>query len=182
MNFSESPSIATVALSGAGTPNVYFGGGIQDGKTYYLNDVYNDTSYAVTFSNGVTNFSTMLPAYGSAVYVLSDSVIRLTVPSLTLVEAQPGPNPVPREFMLSQNFPNPFNPSTSIQFAIPTKQFVMLKVYDILGRVVATLVNERKEAGRYAVQWNASGSSSGIYFCTIRAGSFVQTNKMLLVR
>ena len=182
MNFSGSPASATIALSGTGTPNVYFPGGIQNGKTYYLNDVYNDTSGAITFSNGVANFSTTLPAYGSAVYVLSDTVIRLTVPSVTSVKIQPGANSLPKEFALSQNYPNPFNPSTYIEFEVPNQQFVSIKIYDVLGRVVATLVNERKEAGSYNVQWKASGSSSGVYFCMMRAGTFVRTNKMLLVR
>jgi hypothetical protein len=178
MNFSASSESTTVSLS-AGNGNL--APGIKDG-TYYLNDVYNDTSHTVAVSFGGINFSTTLPAYGSAVYVLSDSVIKLTVPSLTSVKILPGSNSLPTEFTLSQNFPNPFNPSTIIEFAIPSRQFVTVKIYDVLGRVVATLVDERKEAGRYSVQWNASGSSSGVYFCMMRAGTFVRTNKMLLVR
>ena len=144
--------------------------------------MYNDSSSTVIVSFGEINFSTTLPAYGSAVYVLSDSVIKLIVPALTSVGTQPVSNLLPKEFSLSQNYPNPFNPSTSIQFAIPSRQFVTLKIYDVLGRVVATLVDERKEAGKYNVQWNTSGSSTGVYFCTMRAGTFTQTNKMLLVR
>jgi glycosidase len=178
MNFGGSPAGATIALSAG---NATLAPGIKDG-TYYLNDVYNDTSCTVTVSFGGTNFSTTLPAYASAVYVLSDSVIRLVVPTLTSVKTQPGSNLLPKEFALSQNYPNPFNPSTNVEFSIPSQQFVTLKIYDVLGRVVATLVDERKEAGRYSVQWNASGSSSGVYFYTMRAGTFARTNKMLLLR
>jgi glycosidase len=178
MNFGGSPASAAITLSAG---NAALAPGIKDG-TYYLNDVYNDTSSTVTVSFGVTNFSTTLPAYGSAVYVLSDSVIKLVVPTLTSVKTQPGINSLPREFVLSQNYPNPFNPSTSIEFALPNQQFVTLKIFDVLGRVVATLVDEKKEAGRYSVQWNAFGLSSGVYFCMMRAGTFAGTNKLLLVR
>ena len=86
------------------------------------------------------------------------------------------------DFSLFQNYPNPFNPSTSIQYAVSNRQFVSLKIYDVLGKELATLVNEEKPAGNYEVNFNASSLSSGVYFYTLRAGSFVQTKKMLLVR
>ena len=89
---------------------------------------------------------------------------------------------VPTEFKLEQNYPNPFNPSTNIKFQIPNSAFVNLKVYDILGNEVATLVNEEKSTGSYEVNFNAKGLSSGIYFYTINAGSFVETKKMLLMK
>jgi len=182
MNFNGAPSSATIALSGAGTPNVYVAGGIQDGKTYYLNDVYNDTSYALTFSSGVGNFSITLPAYGSAVFVLADSIIKLTTPILTSVGTASASAAMPKEYELLQNYPNPFNPSTKIQFSLPTQQFVSIRIYDLLGRVVSTLVDEKKEAGSYSVLWNSAGSPSGVYFCTMRSGSFVHTTKMLLLK
>lgn len=89
---------------------------------------------------------------------------------------------IPEEFSLEQNYPNPFNPSTTIQFRIPNASFVNLKVYDILGREVATLVNEEKPVGSYDVNFNASQLSSGIYFYKLRAGNFVETKKMILIR
>ena len=89
---------------------------------------------------------------------------------------------VPREYNLFQNYPNPFNPSTKIGFRIPDFEFVSLKIYDILGREVSTLVNEEKPAGSYEVEFNAANLSSGAYFYKIRAGSFVQTKKMILLR
>jgi len=179
MNFNGASASATITLSVAS--NAINGSGIEDG-TYYLNDVYNDTSSTVTFVSGAMSFSMILPAYGSAVYILSDTIIKLKVPSLTSVKTQPGTNVLPVEFSLSQNYPNPFNPSTYIEFALPKSEYVTVKIYDILGRGVTTLVDEKKEAGRYNVQWNASGFASGVYFCTMRAGAFVQTNKLLLVR
>ena len=96
-------------------------------------------------------------------------------------------NQLPNEFSLYQNYPNPFNPSTRIKFNIPKDvksktRDVTLKVYDILGNEIATLVNEEKEAGNYEVEFNASALSSGIYFYTLDAGRFIETKKMMLVK
>jgi len=95
----------------------------------------------------------------------------------------------PGGFQLSQNYPNPFNPSTTISFSIPSVTLsgvegfrVQLKVYDVLGNEVATLVNEEKPAGVYEVEFNASRLSSGIYFYKLQAGSFTQTKKMTLIK
>jgi|WetSurSiteA1Bulk_404760.scaffolds.fasta_scaffold01847_5 hypothetical protein len=94
----------------------------------------------------------------------------------------------PDGFMLFQNYPNPFNPSTSLQYAIGSRQFVTLKVYDLLGREVATLVNEEKEPGVYEVEFGIVGTSrdlsltSGVYFYHLNAGSFIETKKMILLR
>jgi Secretion system C-terminal sorting domain/Beta-propeller repeat len=85
-------------------------------------------------------------------------------------------------FKLSQNYPNPFNPSTTINYSIPKESFVTIKVYDILGRMVNTLVNEQKAAGNYSVQFNGMNLSSGIYFYSMQAGDFVQTKKLVLMK
>jgi len=104
----------------------------------------------------------------------------------------PNPNYTEREnflsetdFQLYQNYPNPFNPTTNIQYAINSRQFVQLKVYDILGNEVATLVNEEKAPGFYEVEFNVGQTislSSGVYFYRLQAGDFVQTKKMILMR
>ncbi len=86
----------------------------------------------------------------------------------------------PRTYSLSQNYPNPFNPSTTIEFSIPQSSNVSVKIYDIMGREVATLVNEYRGTGSYIVNWNASGSSSGVYFYKLVAGNFTETKKMVL--
>ena len=93
----------------------------------------------------------------------------------------------PKEISLEQNFPNPFNPSTSIQYTISNQQFVSLKVYDILGNEVAILVNEEKTAGTYEVEFSVGQNSilslsSGIYFYQLRAENFVDTKKMLMIK
>ncbi len=85
-------------------------------------------------------------------------------------------------FQLLQNYPNPFNPVTSIQYSVGSKQFVTLKVYDLLGNEVAVLVNEEKPAGNYMVNFNAAGLASGIYFYRLKAGNFTQNHKMILLK
>lgn len=89
---------------------------------------------------------------------------------------------LPFAFAVDQNFPNPFNPSTTIKYDLPRTSHVSLSVYDMLGREVATLLNEEKSAGTHTVQWDASGIASGVYFYRIKAGDFVQTKRMLLMR
>jgi photosystem II stability/assembly factor-like uncharacterized protein len=88
----------------------------------------------------------------------------------------------PVKYSLSQNYPNPFNPNTTINFIIPFHGFITLKIFDLLGREVATLVNEEMIPGSYERVFNASGLSSGIYLYRLQAGSFVQTKKLLLLR
>jgi hypothetical protein len=91
-------------------------------------------------------------------------------------------NLLPTEIKLQQNYPNPFNPTTSLQYAISSRQFVTLKVYELLGREIATLVNEEKPAGEYEVEFNSTNLPSGIYFYQIKAGNFVETKKMVLLK
>jgi hypothetical protein len=89
---------------------------------------------------------------------------------------------LPKVFALEQNYPNPFNPSTTIRYQLPVASEVKLEVYDVLGKKIATVVNERQSAGSYQVVWNASGLSSGTYFYRLQAGTFVETKKMIMVK
>jgi exopolysaccharide biosynthesis protein len=106
---------------------------------------------------------------------------RATYPSTsTSVESK---TETPQDYRLAQNYPNPFNPSTVIEFAIPENdQNVSLKVFDLLGREVASLINSRMSAGVYKVVWNAANNTSGVYFYRLQCGSYVETKKMMLVR
>jgi hypothetical protein len=83
---------------------------------------------------------------------------------------------------LTQNFPNPFNPNTIINYQLPISNFVSLKVYDALGKEVATLVNQKQNSGSYEVEFNGEGLPSGIYFYKLEAGDFVETKRMILLK
>jgi hypothetical protein len=89
---------------------------------------------------------------------------------------------LPDMYTLKQNYPNPFNPSTTITFSIGTYSYISLRVYDVLGREVATIVSEKLPAGNYSRQWNAAKMPSGIYFYRLQAGSFTETKKLVLLR
>ncbi len=89
----------------------------------------------------------------------------------------------PVKFQLKQNYPNPFNPSTTIEFSIPKTEFVTLRIYNILGQEVATLVSDKMNAGNYKYNWNAAAFASGIYYYKIESGKeFIQTKKLLLIK
>ena len=89
---------------------------------------------------------------------------------------------VPTKYELSANYPNPFNPSTTIEYAVPNDGMVTLKVYDVLGREVANLVNEYMPTGRYKITWDASKMASGIYVYRMTANKFTTSRKMLLMK
>ena len=101
---------------------------------------------------------------------------------LTTIVDDEGGKILPEDFALLQNYPNPFNSSTMISYALPKKEFVELKIFDMLGREVATLVNEYKEAGNYQVNFLSSGFASGLYICRIQAGTYVAVKKMLCIQ
>jgi hypothetical protein len=89
---------------------------------------------------------------------------------------------IPRRFSLEQNYPNPFNPSTTIRYQVTEAQVTTLKIYDLLGREVAVLVNKAEPQGIYEVQWNASTMPSGVYYYRLQAGSHVETKAMILLK
>jgi hypothetical protein len=113
------------------------------------------------------------------VTVRADTVTLLVQAAATEVEHE---SAVPREYGLSQNYPNPFNPSTTIQYDLPKSAMVSLTIYNTLGQLVISLVNEQKGPGSYQIQWNALDVPSGIYFYRLQAGQFVETKKMILLR
>ncbi len=100
----------------------------------------------------------------------------------TVTDIQDQSSLQPEEFSLSQNYPNPFNPSTVISYQLPVNGKVTLKVYNILGREIATLVNEEKPAGTYEVEFNASKYASGVYFYQLKTENYFETKKMLLIK
>ncbi|MEN3039397.1 MAG: T9SS type A sorting domain-containing protein [Candidatus Kryptonium sp.] len=89
---------------------------------------------------------------------------------------------IPKEFALYQNYPNPFNPITNIEFDVAERTRVRIEVYDVLGRVVGVVVDGEFDAGRYVYRFDGVGLSSGVYYCVMRAGKFVDVKKMMLVK
>jgi hypothetical protein len=98
----------------------------------------------------------------------------------TMTNVLDEPTGSPTQFQLFQNYPNPFNPTTEIDFFISKSTFTSLKIYDILGREVSTLLSKELAAGHHSQEWNATNYSSGVYFYTLRSGKFVETKKLLL--
>ncbi len=108
-------------------------------------------------------------------------VLRFDVSTLTTVSKMHSISP-PEQYVLAQNYPNPFNPVTRIGFTLFNSGFTSLKVFNLLGKEVATLVDHAKEAGIHTVTFDASRLPSGIYFYTIRSGTFVETKRMILLK
>jgi len=149
--------------------------GLQSG--YYNIEVYRkflllypDTLFYI----GSTSFN-----YGGSPLTLISNSYQSDCYQISTVK---GNKEQPAEFKLEQNYPNPFNPLTCIRFEIPNRTFISLKVYDILGNKIATLVNEEKPAGEYEVKFNASGLTSGIYFYRFQARNFTDTKKFILIK
>lgn len=137
-----------------------------------------DISFGLPSNNGVRG----LIMGGDFIYtIVGKSIWRRNISEI-ITSIERSNKYIPMKFSLEQNFPNPFNPSTTISYEIPQNSFVTLEVYDILGRKVATLVQEQKAIGIYNVAFNANEHSSGIYFYTLRTKDFIQTKKMILIR
>ncbi len=116
------------------------------------------------------------------VYVSGSDGHYLTIKYNQLIGISPVSGEIPKSYCLYQNYPNPFNPATAIRYEIPEVGIVTLKVFDMLGREIATLVNEKQQPGKYQVTWDASGFSSGVYFYKIEAREFSNAKKMVLVK
>lgn len=176
-------------LTAPGTANVsgITGVGVNYWFTRQTNLIYRTTNNGTTFTTEYTNPTS------TAVYnhiTMSRAGTKLwAVTSLGgisksdgLVGVTPISTQIPNSFSLSQNYPNPFNPTTTIRYAIPQAANVTVKIYDMLGNEVMTVVNEHQNAGTYAGSVDASNIASGVYFYTIKAGSFTDTKKMMLVK
>ena len=186
----EKPSISSKTIANSTTPifcfanrndtlfTVQYGYGYLFGLYYdffelksdRLNIPYleNPSVYSLALNNGYIFAGTNI------------GIWRLRYPeAITGVESS---REVPAEFVLKQNYPNPFNPTTVVTYQLPAVSNVKLIVYDLLGRPVATLVNERQAAGRHSVKFDAGGLPSGVYFYRLQAGSFVSTKKMILLQ
>lgn len=160
---------ANEALQKAGTDGLPVGdlNWFPDAKADYE---ANRAQYIAALQDSITS--------ATSLYIPGDSLSgRIT--EITSVRQS---DAIAKEYNLSRNYPNPFNPSTNIKFSIPKSDIVTLKVYNVLGQEVATLINRELAAGSYKVDFNASQLSSGVYFYTIKTGSFTATKKMMLLK
>ncbi len=135
---------------------------------------YNILDQTTLVVSGGSVPSITIPAYTSLCYS--------SIPDSMLLDVEPMISEIPTEFSLNQNYPNPFNPSTRIAFSVQVSGFTSLRIFDVLGREVATLVNEQLAAGKYELPFDARGLSSGVYFYKLVSGSFVETKRMMLTK
>jgi Zinc carboxypeptidase/Secretion system C-terminal sorting domain len=152
--------------------------------------VYSDSTFGKYYRliyTGTYNLTFSAPGYYTktitGVYAKNDSTTNINVllNPITTGISKNG-NDIPSEYNLYQNYPNPFNPATTINYDLPNSGFVKLAVYNVLGKEIAVLVNEKQSAGKYVVQWDASSYPSGVYFYRIIAGDFTETKKMVMIK
>jgi outer membrane protein assembly factor BamB len=160
--------------------------GCQDQSLYCINGKGDSLIFRNQFTDRVYAVNVMPSIDGNYSYeVLSgtrDSKVICLSGGADVITSSETTEEIPTEFVLLQNYPNPFNPSTKIEFKIPVAGLANLKVYDLLGREVTTLLNKVLQPGNYAIDFDASTLSSGIYFYALRAGTFISTKKMILLK
>ena len=180
VNYSISPDTSSIDVS------VTSEGNPAEGLTCAVlkDSVLYGVGITDTLGNATVSLEPPLTELGNAELVVSGYNCLPSSFSLMITSTEDDGNKIlaPYETMLYNNYPNPFNPSTNIRFSISDSRFTTLKVYDILGNEVATLVNEEKPAGSYEVNFNASMLASGIYYYRLTAGNFVEIKKMLLLK
>ncbi|NLP12171.1 T9SS type A sorting domain-containing protein [bacterium] len=156
----------------------------KDDKMLLYKKTYADAPDNSLASHQTATFSTYidLPAsYDSILYVPNYSPT-LTGPVIISSIAHDSNNEVPKDFFLSTNYPNPFNSTTTIEFFLPVESYARLKILDVKGREVATLLDGMQAVGYQAIRWNASGLSSGIYYYSLEAGAFISVKRALLLK
>jgi hypothetical protein len=155
----------------------------------WLPEVYTGRGAAGTASNYWDAVTTWVAPSGNVKLFIAGGALSTAFPGLWSLQVPActitgitGNGEIPANYNLSQNYPNPFNPTTKISYAIPKSGFVTLKIFDMLGREVANLVNTEKQAGSYIVDFDASNLSSGIYFYRIDVNGFTDIKKMTVLK
>jgi hypothetical protein len=149
------------------------------GDSTTMNYSYDTTITLRIPSSGIQkNYSWKVRAVNSAGYGVFSDIWSFSKFTTNVSEF----NSQPEEFVVFQNYPNPFNPSTNFSFSLPSRLFVSLKIFDLSGKEVATIVSKELPAGTYTQQWNATQQPSGIYFCRLQTGSSIETKKLVLLK
>jgi len=154
---------------------------------------FNGTTYGSilnTTDGGVNWISQLSELWLNSVYFITPytgwavgefgTILKTTNGGITFIEGKI--NEIPNTYLLTQNYPNPFNPTTTIKYQIPGLSFITLKVYDVLGKELVTLISEEKSVGNYEVEFDGANLTSGIYFYQLKSGNFIETKKMLLIK
>ena len=192
-NLDVARCVAVADIDGDEKPDVVANGRTSNGKVVWYKNNHPDWEKNIIDSlsypnhiltadiDGDSDFDVVVAVEGGAEVVWYENLIPVSVEDV--------PSSIPTGFELYQSYPNPFNPTTKIKYQIPEKSFVTIKVYDVLGNEIATLVNEEKPVGTYEITWYADKLPSGVYFYRLQAvptgrqvGSFVKTKKMVLLR
>ena len=139
-----------------------------------------DTLITVMNDRADSSYSFSLSGSVSSIQIDPDNWILKTATMITSVERKE--EKLPAAFKLESNYPNPFNPTTNIEYRLPSSEFVTLKIYDVLGNEVAVLIHEEKPAGSYKVKFDGSNLPSGVYFYRLRAGKYSDTKKLILMK
>lgn len=169
------PNIVAVAVNGT---DLY--ANTRSGNLFVSRD--NAATWAKVDSNTMNVNILALAANATDLYAGTTSYGVMYRPVSGITSMRPGPSPLPKQFVLCENYPNPFNPTTTIQYELPVQSYVTLKVYTLLGQEVAKLVDETRPAGYYSVAWDASRMASGVYIYVLQAGSLARSRKLILLR
>jgi hypothetical protein len=169
---SQSPSVSTDFLT-----IKYNSAGEEQWVARYAGQTFFDLAQGITL-DGSNNV--IVTGYTVDIGVSYWTTVKYVQVPVTSVEDEQVP--VPTEYVLFQNYPNPFNPSTTIRFDLPKASWVTLKVYNLLGEEVETLVNEHRPAGSYTTNWSAGGLAVGVYLYRLQAGEFTETRKLVIIK
>ncbi|MFC2093644.1 T9SS type A sorting domain-containing protein [Bacteroidota bacterium] len=174
-------SVLTHTCTDTGFTNIFGSNNVKTKSFFYDGLVAYDATYAMNFGvifSGYLGIS----GTGNLTYLRGCKINGIVFGDTILSIVKKISSLVPERYILYQNYPNPFNPSTKIKFDIPKSSYVKLIVYDVLGREIKTLVNEKLNAGRYEVDWDGSDYPSGVYIYKLHTSDFVAVKKMLLTK
>lgn len=179
VNFGSTSTTTTITFSVSD-----LSGWVDEGKTYVVSDLYNNELHSIQIVSGGASLTLTLPPYGSAICILADSAKQVFIP--TDVE-QDRSETMPSRIRLYQNYPNPFNPNTTIQFELPKQNQVKIRIYNILGKEIAEILNGVYTAGLHQAMWNGTTSageqvSTGVYFVRLETQNYSDTKKIIFMK